>query len=119
MCSLIRVVPAISILTSIDRVSGQSARLKWEPLTPDEARGILTLLEIAYYNEPLGEPDCATFNSVDSQIVRVEESLFEQSTADITGLEPNREYCVAIQFSTSEGESGYSSSLKLSCKNVN
>ena len=88
--------------------------INWIPLTQDEARGVLTSLEIAY--KPVRESDCFNNDSMDSEIVLVRENLFEQNTANITGLEPNREYCVAIQVSTSGGESGFSNSLKLPCK---
>ena len=52
----------------------------------------------------------------DSEVILMRESLFEQRTANITGLEPNSEYCIAIQVRTSAGESGFSNSIKLPCK---
>ena len=88
--------------------------INWIPLTQDEARGLLTSLEIAY--EPVRESECSNYNFTDREKVLVRGNLFEQNTANITGLEPNREYCVAIQVSTSGGESGFSSSVKLPCK---
>ena len=99
----------------MERLSGQTARVVWVPLTPDEARGILTLLEIDYYYKPHGEPSCTSFNPIatDSRTAHIEENLFEQTTANITGLVPNHEYCVAIQVSTSAGDSGFSNSLEL------
>lgn len=108
------VVPAVPLLTSVNRLSGSSARINWIPLTHDEARGILTSLEIAY--EPVRDSDCLSHNANDSDIAFVRENLFEQRTANITGLEPSTEYCIAIQVSTSAGESGFSNSIKLSCK---
>ena len=92
-------------------------RVNWVPLTPDEARGILTNLEIAY--EPVRVEGCNNFNSMDSEAVYVTENLFEQSTAIVSGLEPNREYCVAIKVSTSGGESGFSNSVLIPCTSNN
>ena len=110
-------VPAIPTLTSVERLSGKTARIVWIPLSPDEARGLLTLLEIDYYAKPRGTSSCTSFGPMDdSQIVHIEENLFEQTTANITGLVPNHEYCVAIQVSTSAGDSGFSNILKLPCK---
>ena len=109
-------MPAIPTLTAVERLSGQTARVVWVPLTPDEARGLLTLLEIDYYEKPLGVSSCTSFDPMDSTAVHIEENLFEQTTANVTGLVPNYEYCVAIQVSTSAGDSGFSNTLKLPCK---
>ena len=106
-------VPAIPSLSSVERLSALSAKVNWIPLTPDEARGILTLLEIAY--EPVRVKDCTTFFSMDAEIVQMKENLFDQRTAVITGLQPNREYCVSIKVATSGGESGFSNSLQIPC----
>ena len=108
-------VPAVPTLTSAIRLSASSAMIKWIPLTPDKARGLLTSLRIAY--EPARGSRCFNnYSFMESYIVFVRENLFEQATANITGLEPNREYCVAIQVSTSRGDSGFSNSVKLPCK---
>ena len=96
---------------STERISIASARINWIPLTLDEAKGILTRLEIAY--EPVRADGCTSFNSMDSEAVLVTENLFEQNTAIISGLAPNREYCVAIKVSTSGGESGFSNSIQI------
>ena len=109
-------VPAVPTLLSVHRLSGSSATVNWIPLTHDEARGLLTSLEIAY--EPVLDStlDCSNLEFMDSETIYVRENLFEQSSANITGLEPNRKYCVAIRVSTSGGDSGFSNSIKLSCK---
>ena len=113
---IIIIVPAVPTLLSVHRLSGLSATVDWIPLTQDEARGLLTSLEIAY--EPVFDStlmDCSNLEFVDSETFFVRENLFEQSSANITGLEANREYCVAIRVSTSGGDSGFSNSIKLSC----
>ena len=51
-----------------------------------------------------------------SEVIHVRGNLFDQNTTNITGLEPNREYCVAIQVSTNGGDSGFSNIVKLPCK---
>ena len=107
-------VPAIPILRSAIRISGPSARINWIPLTPDEARGLLTSLEITY--EPAGRSGCFGYDFTESGVIRVRGNLFEQNTTNITGLEPNREYCVAIQVSTNGGDSGFSNIVNLPCK---
>lgn len=117
MYECVYTVPDIPILLSVRRLSGQHAMIRWIPLMPDQARGILTSLEITY--EPTNGSDCSFLlnNSSDSNMVLVRQNLtFEQSTANMTGLEPNCEYCVAIQVSTDGGYSGFSNSIKLPCK---
>jgi hypothetical protein len=74
------------------------------------------MLEIAYEPVMDSTSECSSYDFMDSETVYMMENLFEQSTANITGLEPNREYCIAIQVSTSGGESGFSNAIKLSCK---
>ena len=103
---------------SVNRVSGSLGSIQWIPLTPYDARGVLTSLEIAY--EPAGEPDlnCSSHGFIDSEKVIQRENLYECSTAIITGLKRNYEYCVAIQARTSAGGSGFSNSIKLPCKNT-
>ena len=108
-------VPAVPVLTSVNRLSGSSARINWIPLTHDEARGLLTSLEIAY-GPVVENSDCMSHSPNDSEVALVREDLFEQRTANITGLEPNTEYCIAIRVRTSAGESGFSNSIKLLCK---
>ena len=110
------IVLAVPTLSSVRRISGSSAAVDWIPLTQDEARGLLTSLEIAYQPVLDSTLDCSNTEFMDSETVFVRENLFEQSSANISGLEPNREYCIAIQVRTSGGESGFSSSIKLSCK---
>ena len=110
-------VPATPTLRSVSRLSGSLAVINWIPLTHTEARGLLTRLEIAY--EPVMDStslDCSSYSFMDSETVHMMENLFEQRTANITGLEPNREYCIAIQVSTNGGESGFSNAIKLPCK---
>ena len=109
-------VPATPTLTSVSRLSGSLAVISWIPLTQTEARGLLTLLEIAYEPVMDSTSDCSSYDFMDSETVHMRENLFEQSTANITGLEPNQEYCIAIKVSTSGGESGFSNAIKLSCK---
>ena len=106
-------VPAVPMLTSAIRLNGSSAMIKWIPLTPDKARGLLTSLRIAY--EPTRGSRCFNLSFTESNVVSVRDNLFEQATANITGLEPNHEYCVAIQASTSGGDSGFSNRVNLPC----
>ena len=103
---------------SVNRVSGSLGSVHWIPLTPDEARGLLTSLEIAY--KPAGEMglNCSSYGFIDSKKVIQRENLFEHSTAIITSLNRNYEYCVAIQASTSAGASGFSNPIKLPCKGI-
>ena len=107
-------VPAVPTLTSAIRLSGSSAMISWIPLTPDEARGLLTSLRIAY--GPARGSRCFNYSFKESSVVFVRENLFQQTMANITGLEPNHEYCIAIQVSTSGGDSEYSNRVNLPCK---
>ena len=110
------IVLAVPTLLSVRRISGSSATVDWIPLTQDEVRGLLTSLEIAYQPVLNTTLNCSNLEFVDSETVSVRENLFEQSSSNITSLEPNHEYCIAIQVRTSGGDSGFSSSIKLSCK---
>ena len=111
--TVIYAVPVIPTLSSVERLSAVSARVNWIPLTPDEARGVLTLLEIAY--EPVRVKGCTDFYSMDAELIQMRENLFNQSTAIITGLQPNQGYCVAVKVATCGGESGFSNSLQIPC----
>ena len=77
---------------------------------------MLTSLEIAYEPALDSTLACSNMEFVNSETIFVRKNLFEQSSGNITGLVPNREYCVAIRVSTSGGDSGFSNSIKLSCK---
>ena len=110
------IVVAVPRLLSVRRISGSSATVDWLPLTQDEEGGLLTSLEIAYQPVLNSTLNCSNLEFVDSEKVSVRENLIEQSSANITGLEPNREYCIAIQVRTNGGESEFSSSIKLLCK---
>ena len=109
------IVLAVPTLLSVHRISGSSATVDWIPLTQEEARGLLTSLEIAYQPILDSTLNCSNMELVDGEAVSVRENLFEQSSANITGLEPNREYCIAIRVRTSGGDSIFSNSTKLSC----
>ena len=93
--------------------------VSWIPLTEAEARRFLIIaLELAY--EPVIDSalDCSNYDFMDSATILIRENLIEQNTANITSLEPNREYCIAIQVITSGGESGFRNAIKLSCKPI-
>ena len=110
-------VPPAPILSSAKRINETRGVINWIPLTRDEARGLLTSLEIAYAPATeLGCPPNFATNSNDSETMLVTGNLFEKDTATITGLQGNLEYCVAIQVSTSEGDSGFSNTIKLTRK---
>lgn len=86
----------------------------WVPLTPDEARGVLTKLQIAY--QPTNGGTCSSVDVDSMQVMTIMEEVDTQSVALIDGLEGSKEYCVGIQVSTTAGESGYSNTLKAHCK---
>ena len=96
----------------MDRLTGQTAIVSWVPLTPDETRGLLTTLQIAYV--PLRDGgQCQPIIEDGSNVLHMTEDLMVQSMASITGLLPNLPYCVAMQVGTSAGESGFSETLTL------
>ena len=98
------IVPDVPAFTSVSRFSGSSAMISWIPLTKAEARRFLIIaLELAY--EPVIDSalDCSNYDFMDNATLLIRENLTEQSTANITGLEPNREYCIAIQVVTNGG----------------
>lgn len=107
-------MPAIPSITSVERLNALSAKVTWVPLTLDDARGILTQLDIAY--EPVLAKDCTTFYPDDSKVLYSTEYLFEQSSAVINGLRPEYEYCASIKVSTIGGVSGFSNSILIPCE---
>ena len=96
------------IVLAVPSISGSSATVDWIPLTQEEARGLLTSLEIAYQPVLDSTLNCSNMELVEGEAVSVRENLFEQSSANITGLEPNHEYCIAIRVRTSGGDSIFS-----------
>lgn len=111
MCMLLifHTVPAVPAVTEVIRLDETSARVIWVPLTPDEARGVLTELDIAY--QPAVDGSCDSFGD-SMQLMLIEQQLETQSEAILEGLEPGEEYCVAMQVSTIAGESGFSNIVK-------
>ena len=107
------VVPAVPHLVSVDRISGLTARVHWIPLTPNEAKGVVTQLQIVY--EPTKSDQCSQFD-FDVENYHVKHILFVQSMMTITNLHPDTEYCIAIEVSTVGRHSGYSTPLKIACR---
>lgn len=102
-------VPIVPTLSSVIRLSESSMKVFWIPLTPDEARGVLTQLQIAYQAAVNGS--CSSIGEDEMQLMTIEEEVDTQSEAVVDGLVAGEEYCVAIQVSTSAGESGFSNIL--------
>ena len=96
------------------RTNDTSARVFWIPLSLEDARGVLTSLQIAY--ELARNGTCTDIDEEDMQLMTITESVHTQSEAVIDGLLATEEYCVAIQVSTRAGESGYSDLLTLHCE---
>ncbi len=109
-------VPNIPTLTTVVRISTSQAKALWVPLTPDEARGVLTNLTLAY--QPANNGSCYAIEEEDMQLMTIEENIDTQSEALIGDLYASLEYCVAIQVSTIAGESGFSNILKIQCEFV-
>jgi hypothetical protein len=108
------IVPIIPNIVNVVRISDSVAKVFWDPLTPDEARGVLTSLYLAY--EPAVNGLCSDIDEDHMQVMTLVENIDTQSEADIDGLDGSLEYCVAIQVSTRAGGSGYSDTLKTPCK---
>ena len=107
-------VPNVPSISTVVRISDTLAKVFWVPLTPDEARGVLTELQIAY--QPSLNGTCAYLDYSNMQVMTIQENIDTQSVAVIDGLEEDKEYCVGIQVSTVAGESGFSNTLKAHCK---
>ena len=107
-------VPDIPTLNTVVRLSEGVVKVLWTPLTPDEARGVLTQLEIIY--QPASGGQCLTINENSTQLMMIDENIDTQREAEVAGLDESLEYCVAIRVRTSAGESGHSNVLKAHCK---
>ena len=115
MFSLPPAVPNIPTISNVIRISDKAAKVFWIPLTPEQARGVLTRLQIAY--QPAVNGRCVSF-SEGMEYVTIKEQIDTLSEAVVDGLEADQEYCMAIQVSTSAGDSGYSNILKAHCKQL-
>lgn len=116
MISASSAVPNVPAVSNVIRISDSSAKVFWVPLTPDEARGVLTGLQIAY--QPSVNGSCSYLEQDSMQLMRIEENVDTQSEAVIDGLVGSEEYCVGIQVSTTAGESGFSNTIKAQCKTM-
>ena len=109
-------VPNIPTISDAIRVTKDTMKVIWIPLTPDEARGVLTSLQIAY--QPSLNGSCDLLDEDDMQLMTIMEDIDTQSSAVIDGLLASEEYCVGIQVITIAGESGYSDIIKAQCMSV-
>ena len=107
-------VPVIPTISNVVRTSESVARVFWVPLTPDEARGVLTHLQIAY--EPAVNGLCSDIDETHMQVMTLMEDIDTQSEAEVDGLDGSQEYCFAIQVHTRAGGSGFTDTLKAPCK---
>lgn len=91
--------------------------ISWNAITPTEARGFLTNITLIYENAPrTGNDECPINTQFAKHKVNFTENLYDVITYSIPNLEPDEEYCVAIQASTSAGSSGYTQPIRMSCE---
>lgn len=109
-------VPNLPILTNVIRTHAELAKILWIPLTPDEARGVLTNLRIVYTPATNGTCSYSSIHGDGMKQMNMAEEIDMQSEAIIDGLKSTEQYCVAIQVSTTAGESGFSQVQLLSRK---
>lgn len=64
-----------------------------------------------------GGDECPSLAS-SKNVVTFTEDLYNISEYSISDLEPDEEYCVAIQASTREGSSGYADPFRMSCEEL-
>ena len=69
-------VPNIPSISNVIRINDNSAKVFWVPLTPDEARGVLTDLQIAYQPSPNGT--CTYLDESGMQLMTIEENIDTQ-----------------------------------------
>ncbi len=86
-----------------------------QPISPDDAHGYLTRVEVAYKEATSRDDDCSGFNpsEVDSNSVLVIEDNLDDSEYSLPGLDAGNQYCVAVRASTALGSSDYSDTFKI------
>ena len=99
------------------RRSGSDGVIAWQPISPDDANGHLTMISIAYQIVERGSITCPSIDlsSPSTGTITLTEQL-DRSEFDLTSLQADSEYCIAIQASTIIGDSGYSEEQRLICK---
>lgn len=111
--------PNVPAINTVARLSGPNGIISWNSITPANARGFLTSIELAYEpSERTGSNECPSLDS-SKHVVSFRDDMFnlyEISSYSIPDLIPDEEYCVAIQASTSAGSSGYSGPTRMSCE---
>ena len=90
------------------RISATSVRISWQPLTPEESRGVVSMYHVKY--RPL---ERVTRRSLDDMSVVISTIDLEVT---ITDLDPRVTYAVAVAASTSAGIGNYSSETVVECK---
>ena len=90
------------------RISATSIRLSWQPLTPEESRGTISMYHVKY--RPLAR---VTRRSLDDMSVVINTT---DVAVTITDLDPRVAYAVAIAASTSAGMGNYSNETVIGCK---
>lgn len=108
--------PNIPTINTAARLSGANGTISWDPITPENARGFLTSIQLAYEaSERTGMDECPSLD-VSKHVVTFTDNLYQISTYSIPDLTPDEEYCVAIRASTSVGPSDYSQPIRMSCE---
>jgi hypothetical protein len=110
--------PLVPSVTAVARLSGANGIIGWDSITPEKARGFLTTIQVAYETSDRGESDACPMLTAAKEVVTFNDTydLNEISTYSIPDLIPDKEYCFAVQASTSAGPSGYSSPIRMTCK---
>ena len=107
--------PVRPTINGVVRLAGDNGTISWDPITPENARGFLTSVTLAYEEVPrTGNDQCPPLDSAKTKTFT--ENLYEISSYSIANLTANQEYCVALQASTIAGSSGYTEPLRLSCE---
>ena len=96
-------------------MSGTNSLIAWQPLTPDDAHGYLTQIDVAYVEAPM-DSDCSDTNPSEEGMVIVVTTNLNTSQFVFDSLQPDKEYCVSVQASTAVGPSGYSAPIKITCE---
>ena len=102
-------------ITAAPRTSGEESLITLQPITPDDAHGYLTRVEIAYSPASSRDDSCSNFdpNEVDANSVVVIEDDLDDSEYNLSGLQAGEEYCVSVRASTALGSSDYSVPFKV------
>ena len=101
--------PSVGMVT---RISATAIQISWEPLSRKQSQGIVNEYLIKYRPTELNRRGRRNIDDLET-VVTVTGSTSEYT---LEGLDPRRQYTIAVAASTSAGHGNYSEELFVGCE---